>query len=127
MLPAPIPVHSVALPTVARWGIAVFAWASAAAACAAFAGGRPVGFVGVFALDVLLAVLATLANEPTLDPARDSAHPHPSPEELALYACLHCGVLALLLISFPSGLIGAGLLAAHQGLLWVNVRRLPAA
>ena len=105
-----------------RWAIALASAGSAALAFVAFAAGRPRAFLSVFAADLAIAALATIATEYTLDPAGAAV---PAPEELALYGCLHCGVIAMLMLTFPDGLPGAALLAFHQALLLISAKRLP--
>lgn len=100
---------------------------SAALGFAAFVSGFPLAFLAVFAADLAVAGLATVASERTFDLTGTESATTMSPEELALYVSLHCGVLAMLLITFPRGLVGAALLLAHQALLALNARRLPAA
>lgn len=123
MVPAPLLSRAAVRIATVRWAMTLASAVSALVAFAAFASGQPLAFLGVFAADIALAALATLASELTLN--RDA--PHPSPEDFALYAFLHCGVLAMLMMSTPDGWPGLGLLAAHQALLAVNARRLPAA
>lgn len=124
MFPAPIQARAAVVSTAMRWGVSLASVGSATLAFAAFAGDNPLAFLGVFVADILIAALATLASELALNPGVPD--PKPSPEDLAIFACLHCGVLAMLLISTPSGLPGVALLTLHQALLAVNVRRLPA-
>lgn len=123
MVPAPLLSRAAVRIAALRWAMTLASAVSALVAFAAFASGQPLAFLGVFVADIALAALATLASELTL--SQDA--PHPSPEDFALYAFLHCGVLAMLMMSTPDGLPGLALLAAHQALLAVNARRLPAA
>lgn len=108
-----------------RWAIVLVSLAAGAAAFVAFAAGRSLGFLAVFALDTAVAALATVANERTLD--APDCNQGPSPEEMAVYILLHCGVLAGMLMSCPRGLMGFALLVLHQSLLVINARRLPSA
>lgn len=124
MSPAPILTRAEVSSAILRWAVAVTSAISAALAFAAYASSQPLAFLGVFVADILIAAVATLATELALKNEPDLT---PMPEELALYACLHCGVLALLMMSTPGGLPCLALLAVHQALLVLNVRRLPAA
>lgn len=123
MVPAPLLSRAAVRIATMRWALTLASAVSALFALAAFASGQPLAFLGVFVADIALAALATLASELTLHPEAR----HPSPEDFALHAFLHCGVLAMLMMSTPDGLPGAVLLTAHQALLAVNARRLPAA
>lgn len=127
MFPAPLLSRAAAGSSALRWAISLASVVSALVAFGAYAAGTPLAFLGVFVADILIAALATFASELALDPTRAEGNTKPTPEDLAIYSCLHCGVLAMLMMSTPEGVPGLMLLALHQILLLLNARRLPAA
>ena len=125
MIQAPLFTRAAISSAMLRWSIALASAAALGIGFAAYRSARPLAYLALLCADIVVAALATHANEATLDTGQEVSPP--APEELVIHACLHCGVIALLLLMSPGSPLAPALLAVHQVLLFVTVRRLPAA